>query len=82
MKNYLLIFAILISFKLSGQSDTTIYNSVRQAEVLPEFKGGTDALLLFISNNTKYPDHLKEKGIQGRAIVRFIITTDGKLVGA
>lgn len=59
-----------------------IKDTFRQAEVLPEFKGGTDALLLFIGNNTKYPDHLKQKGIQGRVIVRFIITADGELVGA
>lgn len=61
---------------------TFIKDTFRQAEVLPEYKGGSDAILSFINNHLRYPDQAKQKGIQGRVIVRFIITTDGKLVGA
>jgi TonB family protein len=57
-----------------------IKDTFRQAEVPPEFKGGTDALFSFIGRNINYPDHLKQKRIQGRVVVGFIITTDGELV--
>lgn len=41
---------------------------------MPIFNGGNAALLNFITQNTKYPDAAKTNGIQGKVIVRFIVT--------
>ena len=46
---------------------------------MPEFPGGTFAMLDFMRSNLNYPDQAKEKGIQGRAIVSFIVNEDGHL---
>jgi len=46
-------------------------------EEMPEFPGGDAALLKYISQNTSYPEDSKQKGIQGRVIVRFCITASG-----
>ena len=48
------------------------------AEV-PEFPGGTDALLEFMRKNIKYPAEAREKDIQGRVLVTFIVNKDGSL---
>ena len=48
------------------------------AEV-PEFPGGTDALLEFMRKNIKYPADAREKDIQGRVLVTFIVNKDGSL---
>lgn len=48
------------------------------AEV-PEFPGGPDALLEFMRKNINYPADAREKDIQGRVLVTFIVNKDGSL---
>lgn len=43
-------------------------------EVAPEFPGGFNALVEFISKNLKYPKVCQESGIQGRVVVKFTVT--------
>lgn len=50
-----------------------------QVEQMPEYPGGIMAMQNFLSTNLKYPTEAKEKNIQGRVIVSFIVDTDGKL---
>ena len=45
----------------------------------PSFPGGESALSDFISKNLRYPIFAKEKGIQGRVQVSFIVEKDGSL---
>jgi len=48
-------------------------------EKMPQFPGGEKGLLDYISHNLKYPIDAQEKGIQGRIIVRFVVTKFGKV---
>lgn len=48
-------------------------------EEKPEYPGGTDAMLKFLGNNSKYPHLAKEAGIGGVVIVQFIIEKDGSV---
>lgn len=48
-------------------------------EQKPTFPGGDTALINFITENTVYPEIAKEKEIQGRVFVSFIIDTAGKV---
>lgn len=41
--------------------------------------GGPNQLLEDLSETIKYPEEAKEKGIQGRVVVRFIVNTHGDL---
>ena len=45
----------------------------------PEFPGGNQAMMDFISNNIKYPAEAKEKGIQGRVILNYVVEEDGSI---
>ena len=49
------------------------------AEVMPEFVGGFDSLLLYIKENLKYPDWERTQGIEGNVIVTFVVDTEGKI---
>lgn len=44
-----------------------------------EFPGGMDSLYAYIVKNLKYPEQAKEKGIQGRVFVQFVIEKDGSI---
>jgi TonB family C-terminal domain/TonB family C-terminal domain len=46
-------------------------------EQMPMYPGGEGELLKFIAENTHYPDSAKIKNIQGRVIVRFVVTPEG-----
>ncbi len=49
------------------------------AEKYPEFPGGTTALFDFINKNVKYPRSARDKGIEGRVFVQFVVEKDGSL---
>ena len=50
-----------------------------QVEEMPQFPGGEMALRKFISENIKYPVEAKDKGIQGKVFVNFVINENGKI---
>lgn len=53
-----------------------VFDAVEQK---PSFPGGLVALNSYIGNNLQYPEKAKEKGVQGRVIVKFIVEKDGSI---
>jgi periplasmic protein TonB len=51
-------------------------------ELMPAFKGGEEALYMWLSENIKYPQVAKETGIQGTVVVTFVVEKDGSITGA
>jgi len=87
--NLLFVFAFILSFSMTGQEDrktdyeriennneNTVYSVVEQ---MPEFKGGQNALFDFISKNLIYPPTAVEQGIEGRVVIRFIVSAEGNI---
>ena len=61
---------------------TKAYKKTRVAYLaLEEFPGGMQALMDYMKANIRYPQEAKERGIQGRVIVQFIVEEDGTLTG-
>lgn len=46
-------------------------------EQMPQFPGGPTELLKYIAKNLKYPVIAQENGIQGRVILRFVVSAKG-----
>jgi len=66
------------SKQLIGKSDKDqIYTVV---EKMPQYPGGEQALINYISQNMKYPKEAMEKGGQGTIIIRFTVNSKGKVV--
>ncbi len=49
-----------------------------EAEVMPQFPGGQDALMAYLSENIKYPAEAEAKAVQGRVVLSFTIDETGK----
>jgi len=49
-------------------------------EEMPEFPGGMEKLLEYLSRNIKYPTIAQEQGIQGKSIIEFVVNKDGSIV--
>lgn len=52
---------------------------LEKAEVMPQFPGGDQAMMKFVSENVQYPEEAKEKEISGRVMVGFIVEKDGSI---
>ena len=60
--------------------DTTTGDKVYEVcEQMPIFEGGDAALLKYLRENLKYPDKTKDRGVQGRLVIGFIVEKDGSL---
>ena len=65
-----------INVKVKHAKNDSIYQIVDQ---MPEFPGGTEALLKFVANNVKYPEKAKDEEISGRVFISFVIEKDGSV---
>ena len=48
-------------------------------EQMPQFSGGTEALLKYLAENVRYPKEAEEKSLQGRVIATFVVEKDGSI---
>ena len=66
--------------KAQTHKDTTTDDKVYDVcEQMPIFEGGDAALLKYLRENLKYPDNTKDRGVQGRLVIGFIVEKDGSL---
>lgn len=63
----------------SIQKNSNIYKAYEAVEQMPYFPGGESEMTKFIRENIQYPASAKEYGIQGRVILRFVVTETGTI---
>lgn len=51
----------------------------KEAEVMPEYPGGMEALFTFMGKNINYPETAEQDGLEGKVMVQFVIDPDGKV---
>ena len=56
--------------------DNRVFDVVEQQ---PQFPGGTEALMKYLSDHIRYPAMAQENNIQGRVVVQFVVTKTGKV---
>lgn len=86
MKKFI-IMVLTVLFGLtnvSAQKTVVAKKAVTKQQVfsidqMPEFPGGQAALSEFLMKNVKYPADAKEKKIEGRVLVTFMVDTDGSI---
>lgn len=52
---------------------------VTDYDIAPEFPGGTSKLMIFLSNNMRYPESAAQNNIQGKVVVKFVVNEDGTI---
>lgn len=87
MKKYFFWLAasvVVLNASAQTKSDEAVYDIV---DVMPEFPSigefrNDDALLQFLSKNTRYPTEAQNAGEKGYAVVQFIVEKDGSITNA
>lgn len=59
-----------------SDKETETYSVV---EKMPEFPGGIDALMQYLSRKIRYPNKAQDNGVQGRVYVQFVVAKDGSI---
>ena len=58
---------------------TTNIEAYNVCEKMPEFPGGTVALMKFLAENLKYPEDARKEKAEGRAFICFVVKSDGSI---
>jgi TonB family protein len=70
---------VMIKFKLPDQvlrdSPSEVFIVVQE---MPVYPGGDGEMMSFIRRNIKYPEEAVKQNIQGRVVLRFVVTAEGK----
>lgn len=72
---FLLIFSAHVYGQESNQEEIYIV-----ADEMPVFPGGTKALLETIQKHITYPPDAFENGIEGKVILKFAVSSEGKAI--
>ena len=67
-----------ITFRLTDEK-TTLPVVYEKVDKMPQYPGGDQALLKYISQKIVYPAQALETGTQGKVIIRFVVGADGSL---
>jgi protein TonB len=83
MKNLLLIlFLSLVSFtEINAQVKDKVKKdkAIEYVDKMPEYPGGEMEMLLFLSQNIKYPKKAQLKNIEGKVEIGFVVTENGSI---
>lgn len=67
---------VIVEEKKPVVEETKVFTSVEQ---MPQFPGGENELLKWISTHIKYPTIAMENNVQGKVVVQFVVTRDGSI---
>lgn len=63
--------------KINGKN-VSVYQ-LQSLDVEPEYPGGVNGLMSFLAQNLVYPESAMEGNIQGKVVVKFVVTRDGSV---
>ena len=69
-------FVLLEGLSTDKPDNDTVFSI---CEVMPEFPGGTEKFMEYLSGNIKYPEAAKDKNISGRVFIQFVVEKDGSV---
>ncbi|GAB3637741.1 hypothetical protein GCM10027422_33310 [Hymenobacter arcticus] len=51
-------------------------------QIIPQFKGGEEALTGYMTKNMRFPEAAKFQRITGKVYVRFVVSAEGRITDA
>jgi periplasmic protein TonB len=73
------LFLLLSGLNLNAQTNAPVDQPYVLATVMPQFPGGSEAMIEFIQEHLEYPMAEKKADIQGIITMQFIVEKDGSL---
>jgi BlaR1 peptidase M56/Gram-negative bacterial TonB protein C-terminal len=76
---FLPIFITIGSFIVACSKDAKNDSIETQVDVMPEFVGGQQAMIKYLTDNIKYPEDAKKNFTQGTTYLEFVVEKDGSI---
>ena len=73
---------IFITMKKSQKAEAVESNQNPAPEKMPEYPGGQQELMKYLSTKTKYPKEARDAEVMGKVFVRFVVQKDGTIAEA
>ena len=73
---------IFITMKKSQKAEAVESNQNPAPEKMPEYPGGQQELMKYLSTKTKYPKEARDAEMMGKVFVRFVVQKDGTIAEA
>ena len=73
------INSVEVSPPLPSDIESDEEQCFEEPDVLPEFPGGLDSLMNYLSEHIRYPKMAAKNKVQGRVLVRFVVQKTGKV---
>lgn len=70
---------VRVTLRRPGEKETQRDDVFQAVDEQAQFPGGIQELMKYLSMNVRYPYEAMKNNIQGRVIVKFIVTKDGKI---
>lgn len=68
-----------ISENVSVKGTNTSVYGIEMLDSEPEYPGGVNGLMSFLAQNLVYPESAMKNNIQGKVVVKFVVTRDGNV---
>ena len=75
----------IVRGKVVDQTEKPVIGAAKVFDVvekMPQYPGGTAALMEFLARNIRYPKEAEQATAQGRVIATFVVEKDGSITGA
>ncbi|MDF3027468.1 MAG: hypothetical protein K0S23_1775 [Fluviicola sp.] len=69
-------YDMVIAPPVEPKDQEVVYDYVEEPASFP---GGSEALKTFISKNLRYPESMKEAGVQGKVYLKFVVSETGEI---
>jgi TonB family protein len=79
---FMLPFVAALLVVNTGVAQTAEETVLQQAEIMPEFPGGQDAMMKYLAEQIKYPEEARKNKEQGNVFVSFVIDKSGAVRNA
>lgn len=83
MKKIMMLLMVLCCLTTVSAQKTVVADKNQKVyemvEQMPEFPGGTDAMIQYMMESMKYPEDAKSQKLEGRVVVNFVVEPDGSV---
>lgn len=70
---------IVVTTKKAASAEGENKGAFTVIDEMPQFEGGSSAMMQFLSHNVHYPVVAQESRVEGRVVVSFIVKSDGSV---
>jgi TonB family protein len=75
----LVLISVMGTNTFAQKVEGKIYKGQDLPQLMPEFPGGQENMMKFLSTELKYPEKCRDQKIEGRVVIQFVVDKNGRV---